>query len=1643
MFCGFRIIDMDAIYSSRGSTQNLPLSDESLSPATLKVHTFADRLFTDFAALLLEGKEESLLTSQLIPLKSSDNPLLALCHKIIIAKLEATRSLKCVPQKAVEGFYFISMKAVDEISKLKEEIVAEKPTFFNSVDDCYLKMSPEDFQKEFYDSTDRPQMRAIALEKIAYYKEKATPTELPKVREWLFKMFSCDDLIVQQQALKELIELIETDPLIDNGSDKLIQLHDDILALLDESKRKYFHPALLPVVIKLYALILELILLYRQPRIVVDEMKHQAWEKAEALVLINSSEDPEIKFWGDYAKECAKNLETLTSESDEWIMRLGLVLRATTTAAAGVMNPSSVKDTIESCVEDLKKAAYHIEFKKEWFLPLLTTKRLCHLALNDPAAFQQIIPLIQQLKHNESPEMLQGIIVILESVALLTEDKRIQVEVLKLLIQYAHLQDEAVSYRIIKALNRIYNNKLKPVLSYTAYFLLRLIEAARRVVGKEAEDLLKLLSGAVEHNQPYIEWVIYYFLKGFSEKKLPLREGGKSLINALIPSTHPEIVAILNCLAKLAPHKAIEQDEYGNTPYHMAAVGGYTRLVEQIHSSELEINIDEPEFFTKNTALHLAAENGFKDTCQALLNAKANQASKNSRGNTPLHLAVMGGHLACVTVLMEAGSDPRELNMDGKTPFDLAIESDRSKILELLITKNLFNDPLLYAASIIRATKQQGKQALQVLLTHSSTIPTFAALEIKKMKERENPEEFNTFHHKKMQDDHQYRSSFHPLYSLSQMVTTLDQAAADPEKSHLIPELIKSGQPHTYLGLSPLHIAVLHNNLEGAKLLLDHKKDVNTPDEIRKFTPMHIAVYTRNLQMIELLLKYKPNLNAQTVFGDTPLHMAALNNEVEERVPIFPPLHDKPQPKYDLVEQEKILETLLEKVDKEHLPTDRFGNNLLHLAVLHNQLSLIPLLTKTCPGLFWQRNQNQLLPIENTGGRLDIAPMIRALLEGVVNSELVGSNQNLSHLSELFYQKTNKRVPLLHVLVAARMFDNAKLVLQENPQDALLQDASYSKKTALHVAAKAGLTTFISLYSNHLDVADHFLNTAGHVAIILEQFDFAKEWVLAGGDVTAKNRDGSTLTHLAALKGNVEFLIFLKERGAFLNQADGHQRLPLHHAALNGFYEAVVYLLDQYPEGVKQRDENGMTPLHFTCLCPYQPAPIVRTTTRELNTTTLLMRASSFFHLPTKRHKSVIPYFPPATESMLSTISPSPPSSPPSFDSQRTLIHLISKGCDPEAQDISGMTPLMLAAANGQNALVILLLGHDRGLLPDFQGVDIRKKDYDLRTALHHATMEEQVDVIRILLIHDAGLARPKEKAIAIQQDINLEHPLHLIAKKRNGYREHKDNLVEISKLFIVEGLAKLGQPDENGKTEVHWAAENGLTQLMIHFLDLTNASPFRNQRPAQIAPDRQGRTPLHLAAMNDCRDAVYELLRRGLSPNVKDNEGLTPFLHVAKLGFTPTARLLITAHTDLKVCDRHKNTIIHLILQKDNITSEDQALLLEVLRRAPELSIACNSSTAGKKCPIHVAAEKGHTEMIHFLVKYMGKTREAQVRHLWSRDGKQRTAGRIAEALGHKTFAATWLTIKQSDLTEGWHRGFYKSKVYPLPFPDIKTNID
>ena len=75
--------------------------------------------------------------------------------------------------------------------------------------------------------------------------------------------------------------------------------------------------------------------------------------------------------------------------------------------------------------------------------------------------------------------------------------------------------------------------------------------------------------------------------------------------------------------------------------------------------------------------------------------------------------------------------------------------------------------------------------------------------------------------------------------------------------------------------ITPLHLAILMNNIEMAELLVKLGADVNTPLKLEEYyeedfdlyvyDPLHLAVLSKNIEMTELLLKSGADISSQAI----------------------------------------------------------------------------------------------------------------------------------------------------------------------------------------------------------------------------------------------------------------------------------------------------------------------------------------------------------------------------------------------------------------------------------------------------------------------------------------------------------------------------------------------------------------------------------------------------------------------------------------------------------------------------------------------------------------------------------------------------------------------------------------------------------
>lgn len=233
---------------------------------------------------------------------------------------------------------------------------------------------------------------------------------------------------------------------------------------------------------------------------------------------------------------------------------------------------------------------------------------------------------------------------------------------------------------------------------------------------------------------------------------------------------------------------------------------------------------------------------------------------------------------------------------------------------------------------------------------------------------------------------------------------------------------------------------------------------------------------------------------------------------------------------------------------------------------------------------------------------------------------------------------------------------------------------------------------------------------------------------------------------------------------------------------------------------------------------------------------------------------------------------------------------LLKKGANPLKTDGQGRTPLHLAAHNGNEDLVKLLL--------EQPGVDVNAVDDFGRSALHHACLREKDDAAKVLLAAGANTDL---------YDKNGFTPLQLAVHMGNA------DLLPVFAEWHGEKANWNTQTAEKKESLLHLAVRHGMEAPVRKLIDLG----------ADIcALNEKGQSPLHIAIADNNSNIADMLLKEMDKKNIHpdsltDKDGNTP-LHIAVMeDHTPMARKLMEAGSDITKPNGADDLPIHIAVKE------------------------------------------------------------------------------------------------------------------------------
>lgn len=269
---------------------------------------------------------------------------------------------------------------------------------------------------------------------------------------------------------------------------------------------------------------------------------------------------------------------------------------------------------------------------------------------------------------------------------------------------------------------------------------------------------------------------------------------------------------------------------------------------------------------------------------------------------------------------------------------------------------------------------------------------------------------------------------------------------------------------------------------------------------------------------------------------------------------------------------------------------------------------------------------------------------------------------------------------------------------------------------------------------------------------------------------------------------------------------------------------------------------------------------------------------------------------------------------------------------DEDPQDSSS---LHKAAQAGNEAQV-------RKILAD--GCDVNLENNDGHTALYAASMKSREGIVRILLQHKA-IVNTTNNPLLVVKDV-------------------------VTAKLLIQANGNLHARDEYGNTPLHKAILIGNKELIELYLSFG----------AKIhVTTATGHTALHTQSSSFLDEPwgsklTQELIQRGASVNCKDYQGRSP-LHLAainySLGKEETIRILIKAGSSLTDLDiQGFNPLHHFISQSRGCSEMDETLAIKFIDilLADEQSV--NSVTAIGQTILHLSISDLPFQILQYLVK-------------------------------------------------------------------------
>ncbi|KAL1460798.1 hypothetical protein WDU94_012744 [Cyamophila willieti] len=302
-------------------------------------------------------------------------------------------------------------------------------------------------------------------------------------------------------------------------------------------------------------------------------------------------------------------------------------------------------------------------------------------------------------------------------------------------------------------------------------------------------------------------------------------------------------------ILEVAPDLIEAADEDGYTPLHLAAIAGNVPLIHTLLAHRANVNSQDNE---GHSVVHWATVCGEVEALETVLSAGAEPSTPDIHGGYPIHYASqMCGHasemgLAVLKVLLHHNVDVNVVDKDGRQPILWAASAGSSDAILALVK----------AGANVEAHDKDGLTALHCAASRGhreclETLITLCGADVDVI------------------DTNGCSALFYAVtLGHADATTLLLQYGATPNRQDR-------------KGRTPAHCGAAKGQFETLRIL--HEQGANVwARNVKGDFPLHDAVQSGRRELVIWLLTQRPDaINATNNDGKTPLHIAAIYNNVE------------------------------------------------------------------------------------------------------------------------------------------------------------------------------------------------------------------------------------------------------------------------------------------------------------------------------------------------------------------------------------------------------------------------------------------------------------------------------------------------------------------------------------------------------------------------------------------------------------------------------------------------------------------------------------------------------------------------------------------------------------------------------------------